>query len=99
MSFNNDGVRISSTFISNSAARGALFIFVYINQMDESIDFTRSHSLALNRSDLSGGLMLPLALWPGRYDVFVYDIENTMRLGNVIGYQASDNTVEVNGCT
>lgn len=65
--------------------------------MDESIDFTRSHSLALNRSDVSGGFTLPLTLWPGVYTVFVYDIENNMRLENGIGYQASDNTVEVSG--
>ena len=98
VSVHDSVINISATFISNSAAGGAFLNFIYVSKVNGSINFTRSHCLALNRSDISGGFMIPLTnLWPGHYVMYVYDIESNMTLNNGINYQANSNAFDING--
>ena len=52
-----------------------------------NLDFSRSFLLALDRNT-SHNHTLPFDLYPGRYRVYVYDIEHDGTLHNGVGYPA-----------
>ena len=88
------GIELSASFISNSLAAGVLFNFIFMNK-DDTINFTMSYCLTLNKDRVTHGAMLPLNLQPGIYQVYAYDIESNMRLRNGKGYQASRSVLSV----
>ena len=93
----SSGVDISAIFVENSTATGALFNFIFINENNRSVDFSKSYCLALNKSSVSRGLEFPLYLYPGQYMVYTYDIENDKRLPNGTSYEANSNNISVIG--
>ena len=93
--FGNTTVTIATLYSEHSGASGALFSFVFITE-DGDVNFTRSALLALDRNT-SLNHTLPFDLYPGRYNVFVYDIEHDGTLYSGVGCPADTDTFISNG--
>ena len=76
----NEAINIQTLYSEGSAASGALFSFVFLTE-DGGVDFNRSALLALDRNT-SLNHTPPFNLHPGRYRVYVYDIEQDGTLSN-----------------
>jgi hypothetical protein len=74
---------VTSAFSEHSTARGVLYNFVYITE-EGKVDFGRSFLLALDRHNHT----LPFNLYPGHYQVYVYDIEQNGTLSTGVEYPA-----------
>ena len=83
---NDCTIPLTAVYSENSAARGTLFSFVFITDSGD-VDFNRSFLLALDRNT-SQNYTLPFDLYPGQYQVYVYDIEYDGTLHNGLGYPA-----------
>ena len=79
-------IDIVTNYAGFSNARGALFSFVFITDSGD-VDFSKSFLLPLDRNT-SHNHTLPFDLHPGRYRVYVYDIEHDGTLHNGVGYPA-----------
>ena len=79
-------ITLNTVYSKYSTASGALFSFVFITDSGD-VDFSRSFLLALDRNT-SHNHTLPFDLYPGRYRVYVYDIEHDGTLHNGVGYPA-----------
>ena len=86
----HNGIVITVSFTEHSQATGALLNFIFIHESG-NIDLNKSFCQAVDRSDVSDGLMLPLdLLHPGQYVAYAYDIERNGRVMNGIRYPASN---------
>lgn len=72
-----------------------MFSFVFITA-DGDVNFNRSFLLALDRNT-SLNYILPFDLYPGRYRVYVYDIERNGALSNGVRYPAVTSELFVSG--
>ena len=77
---------ITTEYFEYSTAMGALYIFIFINK-DRSIDFKKSIYLPLDRSSSHNYTLPNISL--GRYQMFVYDIENDITLYDSVNYPAN----------
>ena len=91
----SNAVSISTLYSEGSAARGALFSFVFLTE-DGGVDFNRSALLVLDRNT-SLNHTLPFNLHPGHYRVYVYDIESNGLLLDGTGYPAVTSELSVEG--
>ena len=82
----DNGIKLETAYFDKSDASGALYSFVFITD-GGYVDFSRSFLLALDRNT-SHNHTLPFDLHPGRYRMFVYDIEHNGTLNNGVGYPA-----------
>ena len=79
----NNEVEISVGYFEFSSASGA-----FISVTDEgNIDLTKTVFTTISRNTSTAN-MLPYSLSPGRYNVFVYDIELDGTLSSGVGYPA-----------
>ena len=83
---------ITTEYFEYSAAMGALYIFIFINE-DRSIDFNKSIYLPLDRSS-SHNYTLP-NISPGQYQMSVYDIDSDATLNNSVNYPANTNMFSI----
>ena len=90
----SDAILIMTHYSEHSDASGALFSFVFIAENGD-VDFTRSTLLALDRNT-SLNHTLPFDLYPGRYRVYMYDIECNGTLSNGLQYPAAMNELKLN---
>lgn len=81
-----NGVEVTTVYSDCSDAKGALVNFVFIDD-GNAINFTRSALLALDRN-ISSNFIMP-SLFPGKYSVLVYDIEQNGTLSNGVAYPAA----------
>ena len=88
-------VKIMTTYPRPSNARGALFIFGFITNSGD-VDFNISFLIALNRNT-SHNHTLPFDFYPGRYRMYVYDIEYDAKLHDGVGYPAVTAEIFVGG--
>ena len=79
-------IELETLYYDHSTASGALFSFVFITESGD-VDFSSSFLLALD-DITSHRYTLPFDLYPGRYDVFAYDIEQGGILANGVRYPA-----------
>ena len=79
---------ITTEYFEYSTAMGALYIFIFINK-DRSIDFKKSVYLPLDRSSSHNYTLTDIS--PGRYEMFVYDIESEVTLHDSVNYPANTN--------
>jgi hypothetical protein len=84
-------VVLTTLYSENSAAKGALFSFVFITDSGD-VDFSKSFLLALDRN-ASRNHTLPFNLCPGLYRVHVYDIEENGAFSNGMGYPADEDEI------
>ena len=90
------GFKVTTLYYEHSTASGALFSFVFITDSGD-VDFSRSFLLGLDRNT-SHSHTLPFDLYPGRYAMYVYDIEFDGTLfASYIGYPAVTNDRTVSG--
>jgi hypothetical protein len=97
MMIDEQSVIIAAAYSEHSCAAGALLILILMNN-DESVDFTKSTFLALDRN-VSLGYMLPFDLYPGKYKVFAYDIESDGTLASGVGYPAVNRELVISNTT
>ena len=74
------------SYSENSCARGALFSFLFIDDSG-ALNFERSTILALDKNR-SLRYDLPFGLYPGRYRISFYDIEEDGTLCDGVSYPA-----------
>ena len=77
---------ITTEYFEYSTAMGALYIFIFINE-DKFIDFKKSIYLPLDRSS-SHNYTLP-DIFPGQYQMSVYDIDRDVILHDSVSYPAN----------
>jgi hypothetical protein len=85
----NGMINTSVTYSEHSTASGALFSFVYIAESG-SVNFNKSFLLALDKNTSNHTL-----LYPGHYQVYIYDIEHDGTLSNGVGYPADQLSIDV----
>ena len=91
-----ENLTVIVNFTEHSEAAGALLNFIFVNEDNVTIDFTKSRVLTAERTSVSQGLTLPLNMWyPGRYMLYAYDIESDQRITNEVQYQASNGSISV----
>ena len=79
---------IITQYFNYSSAVGAFITLMFTDgDNDGSINFTRSVYLSLDKK-VSQNYMLP-NLYPGKYLVYVYDIERSGKLNGGVNYPAS----------
>jgi hypothetical protein len=88
----NGMINTSVTYFEHSTASGALFSFVYIAESGR-VNFNRSFLLALDKN--TSNHTLPFNLYPGHYQVFIYDIEHNRTLSNGVGYPADQLSIDI----
>jgi hypothetical protein len=88
----NGMINTSVTYFEHSTASGALFSFVYIAESGR-VNFNRSFLLALDKN--TSNHTLPFNLYPGHYQVFIYNIEHDRTLSNGVGYPADQLGIDV----
>ena len=90
-------VIIRTGYFEQSTALGALYVFVFITE-DGGVDFTRSSLLILDKNtSLYYTLPCGYNLSPGRYEVFVHDIEHEGTLTSGVSYPAVTTDLPMNG--
>ena len=77
---------ITTEYFVYSTAMGALYIIIFINE-DRSIDFKKSIYLPLGSS--SHNYTLTDNISPGRYQMFVYDIDSNNTFHDAVNYPAN----------
>ena len=82
----NSTVGVFIAYHTGSTAKGALLIFMFETD-DENIKFEKSVILPV-KSNITGGYILPIRLFPGQYRVFFHDIEQSGTLLSGLGYPA-----------
>ena len=82
----NNTVGVSIAYHAGSTAKGALLNFMF-ETGNESIDFEKS-AILLVKSNVPRGHILPIQLFPGQYQVFFHDIEQSETLLSGLGYPA-----------
>ena len=83
---------ITTEYFEYSTAMGALYIFIFINE-DRSIDFNKSIYLPLDKSS-SHNYTLP-DVFPGQYQMSVYDIDSNVTLRDSVSYPANTNMFSI----
>ena len=84
-------VKVITSYFQHRNTCGALLMFLF-----NGSDFTRSTILALDQTT-SFSYTIPFNLYPGRYKVFVYDIEQDGVLHSGVEYPAVTAEVTING--
>ena len=84
--FENNTVGVSIEYHTGSTAKGALLNFMF-ETGNGCIDFEKSVILPV-KSNITGGYILPIRLFPGEYRVFFHDIEQSGTLLSGLGYPA-----------
>ena len=82
----NNTVGVSIKYHAGSTAKGALLNLMF-ETGNGSIDFEKSVILPV-KSNITGGYILPIRLFPGQYRVFFHDIEQSGTLLSGLGYPA-----------
>ena len=86
--FENNTVGVSIAYHAGATAKGALLNFMF-ETGNGSIDFDFDKSVILPvKSNITGGYILPIRLFPGQYRVFFHDIEQSGTLLSGLGYPA-----------
>ena len=90
------GSVIQTIYLEHTSAHGALFIFMFID--GQVVDFSKSCYLALNRNSSLQHVLL-FSLYPGDYQILVFDIEEDGTLLDGLGYPAVtiESSVSENG--
>ena len=91
---NGNIIEVVVTFFAVSTARGAVMNCVSVNDSGE-INITSSVLLTLER--INSTAITSFSLYPGQYQVFVYDIEQDGTLSSGIGYPAITDQLLVSG--
>ena len=94
LSSNGNTIEVGVTFFAESTVRGAVMNCVSINESGE-INITSSVLLTLER--INSTAMTSFNLYPGQYQVFVYDIEQDGTLFSGVGYPAVTDQLLVSG--
>ena len=94
LSSNGNTLEVVVTFFAESTARGAVMNCVSVNDGGE-INITSSVLLTLER--INSTAMASFNLYPGQYQVFVYDIEQDGKLSSGVGYPATTDQLLVSG--
>jgi hypothetical protein len=89
-------VALSAHYHDYSAAKGALFCFVFITESG-GVDFSRSAFFLLLDRNASYSHTLPFDLHMGHYRLFVYDIELNGTLSTGVGYPADEDNITSTG--
>ena len=89
-----NNLEVVVTFFAESTARGAVMNCVSVNDSGE-INITSSVLLTLERNNSTA--MSSFNLYPGQYQVFVYDIEQDGTLSSGVGYPAVTDQLLVSG--
>ena len=84
--FKNNTVGVSIEYHAGSTAKGALLNFMF-ETGNGCIDFDKSVILPV-KSNITRGYILPIRLFPGEYQVFFHDIEQSGTLLSGLGYPA-----------
>ena len=71
-------VQISSSFIGNSEAKGVLYVFMYTDNNNIIVDFSKSLYFPVSRQLATDGVTIEIP--HGSYRVLSYDIESNNRL-------------------
>ena len=91
---NGNTIEVVVTFFAESTARGAVMNCVSVNDSAE-INITSSVLLTLERFNSTA--MTSFNLYPGQYQVLVYDIEQDGTLSSGVGYPAITDQLLVSG--
>ena len=91
---NGNTIEVVVTFFAESTARGAVMNCVSVNDSGE-INITSSVLLTLER--INSTAITSFNLYPGQYQVFVYDIEQDGTLSSGVGYPAVTDQLLVSG--
>ena len=94
LSSNGNTLEVVVTFFAESTARGAVMNCVSVNESGE-INITSSVLLMLER--INSTAMASFNLYPGQYQVLVYDIEQDGTLSSGVGYPAITDQLLVSG--
>ena len=89
-----NAVQISSSFIGNSEAKGVLYVFMYTDNINVSVDFSKSIYFPVSRQLATDGVTIEIPR--GSYRVLSYDIESNNRLQSK-GLPADTDVLLVNG--
>ena len=82
----NNTVGVCIAYHAGSTAKGALLNFMFESD-DGNIDFDKSVILVV-KLNASRGYILPIQLFPGQYQVFFHDVEQSGTLSRGFGYPA-----------
>ena len=82
----NNTVGVLIEYHAGFTATGALLNFIF-ETGDGNIDFDKSVILVL-KLNITRGYILPIQLFPGQYQVFLHDIEQSGTLSRGFGYPA-----------
>jgi pyruvate-formate lyase len=92
----NNAVEITTEYSSHTTAGGALIAFILITNSG-NVDFNKSPLLLALDRNTSLRYALPFDLYPGRYNVYVHDIEPSGTLCSGVAYPAKEiNGISVN---
>ena len=91
---NGNTIEVVVTFFAGSTARGAVMNCVSVNDSGE-INITSSVLLTPERINRTA--ITSFNLYPGQYQVFVYDIEQEGTLFSGVGYPAITDQLLVSG--
>ena len=91
---NGNTIEVVVTYFAESTARGAVINFVSVNDCGE-INITSYVLLTLER--INSTAITSFNLYPGQYQVFVYDIEQDGTLSSGVGYPATTDQLLVSG--
>ena len=90
----SNAVQVISSFIENSEAKGVLYVFMYTDNNNVSVDFSRSLYFPVSRLLATDGITI--AIPRGSYRVLSYDIESNNHLQRK-GPPADADALLVNG--
>ena len=90
----SNAVQISSSFIGNSEAKGVLYVFMYTDNNNVSVDFSKSLYFPVSRQLATDGVTIEIPR--GSYRVLSYDIESNNCLQSK-GLPADADVLLVNG--
>ena len=89
-----NAVQVISSFIENSEAKGVLYVFMYTDINNVSVDFSKSLYFPVSRLLATDGVTI--AIPRGSYRVLSYDIESNNHLQRK-GPPADAHALLVNG--
>ena len=90
----SNAVQIISSFIENSEAKGVLYAFMYTDNKNVSVDFSKSLYFPVSRQLATDGVTIEIP--SGSYRVLSYDIESNNHLQSK-GPPADADVLLVNG--